>query len=276
MEYPHKKTLYLTCLLIGVITGSILVICLYFANWSILITSYNENDGALGVILIIVFRIAILSGMTCYTFFRWFKQEEHYLSDIPFLFGLFFLLLVFGKALDLLGDLVFFYIEDSIILLILKIRFIILIISLLPMIYLSIGMILFSLSLKEKYNKLKDEQFHNKIRKTIIILILLIESVAGIFAPSITVLSFYYPIIAIPSLLTIFWLFYFAFKNKRLSQVDPSILTIGFGALLVSQILRPLAQFFIGESVSFLIVVEIIDLIIFLIIFIGFYKKANY
>ena len=112
MEYPHKKTLYLTCLLIGVITGSILVICLYFANWSILITSYNENDGALGVILIIVFRIAILSGMTCYTFFRWFKQEEHYLSDIPFLFGLFFLLLVFGKALDLLGDLVFFYIDS--------------------------------------------------------------------------------------------------------------------------------------------------------------------
>lgn len=54
------------------------------------------------------------------------------------------------------------------------------------------------------------------------------------------------------------------------------MLTIGFGAYLISQIVRPLAQFIIGENALFIVITEIIDIIIGLVIFIGYIKKSNY
>ncbi|MHA2475355.1 MAG: hypothetical protein ACXAES_19225 [Promethearchaeota archaeon] len=162
------------------------------------------------------------------------------------------------------------------VLIITKLRFIIMILDFLPMIYLSIGMILFSLSLKEKNRSLRDEKRLNAVRVRIIILIIISELTAILTINSISIISILYPIVVIPSLITIVWLFNFAYRNKRLSQVNASILWIGFTAYLVSQIVRPLVQFIIGESALFLIIAETLDLSIFVVIFIGFYKRANY
>ncbi|MHA1914471.1 MAG: hypothetical protein ACW986_03660 [Promethearchaeota archaeon] len=276
MISSQKKKFYFSAILSSVILGIVLITLLYYFSWTFIVESYIEYNGALGVVLVITSRIGIVSGMTIYTFIQWFKQEEQYFSDLPFLFGLFFLLLVFGKTIDMYNAFIFFQVGEFMVLIITKIRFIIMILDFLPMIYLSIGMILFSLSLKEKNRSLRDEKHLNTVRVRIIILIIISELAAILIINSISIISILYPIVVIPSLLTIVWLFNFAYRNKRLSQVNASILWIGFSAYLVSQIVRPLVQFIIGESPLFLIIAETLDLSIFVVIFIGFYKRANY
>jgi len=276
MRLENKKKFYLTVISISVIIGAISVVLLYIFNWNAIVQSYLTHEGALGVVLIISSRIIILSGMVIYTFYKWFQQEQQYFSDLPFLFGIFFLFLVFGKALDLFADFIYFELNETLVLNVLKTRYFIMIFDFLPMIYLSTEMILFSFSLRSRFNRLTNEEMRNKINYRLIFSILLIEFIAGFLAPSVRSLTIYYPIIIIPSLLTIFWLFRFAYKNKRLSQVNTLILTIGFGAYLISQIVRPLAQFIIGESDVFVIFAESIDLVIFLVIFLGFYRESKY
>ena len=276
MSISRKRNFYFLTLSSSVSLGIIAVLSLYYINWNSIVESYVTIEGALGVVLAISLRITIVSGMALYTFYQWFKQEEQYLSDLPFLFGLYFVLLVFGKALDLFGAFIFFQLNDFIVLTVLKVRFFIMILNFFPMIYLSSEMILFSFSLKPRFKNLTNERKRNKISVRFIVVIILIESIAGILATNQRTLSIYYPVIVIPSLLTIVWLFNFARKNKRLSQINTLTLTIGFSAYLISQIIRPLAQFVIGESAMFLILAETLDLIIFVIIFLGFYGESHF
>ena len=276
MTFQKNKGIYLFLLLLGVILGIAAIFLLYYFNWSTVITSYQAHEGAFEVVIITGVRILIVLLMAFYTFYKWFQQEQQYFSDLPFLFGIFFLFLVFGKALDLFADFIFFQLDETLVLNVLKTRYFIMIFDFLPMIYLSMEMILFSFSLRPKFNRLTNEEMRNKINYRLIFSILLIEFIAGILAPSVRSLTIYYPIIIIPSLITIFWLFRFAYKNKRLSQVNTLILTIGFGAYLISQIVRPLTQFIIGESDIFVILAESIDLVIFLVIFLGFYQESKY
>jgi len=276
MRFIEKKYVYQSSLILSILIGITSFIYLYSLNWTLIAESFTENQGALGIVLIISGRIGILSGMVLYIFYEWFKQEEQYLSDIPFLFGIFFLFLAFGKALDLFNDFMYFKLDNTLRLLIFKARYIILILDLFPMIFLSIDMLLFSLSLKDRFERLTNEKIRSKIKRRLLVLIITIELMAGIMVQSIELLSILYPIVAIPSLITIVWLFNFAWRNKRLSQVNTHILMIGFGLCLISQIIRPLLQFVVGESPKYVIIAESIDLIIFTIIFIGFYKKSNY
>jgi len=276
MSYNQNKKIYLSTILLGIITGITLIALLYYFSWSLIVESYFENEGAFGVVLAIVSRIGIVAGMTIYTFRQWLKQEEQYFSDIPFLFGMFFLFLIFGKSLDLFNNFIYFKLDENLVLLVFKARYIISVLDLFPMIYLSMDMLLFSLSLKKRFEKLTKEKHREKIKKRLLLLILIIEFIAGIVAPNLTLLSILYPIIIIPSLLTIAWLFHFAWRNKRLSQVSTYILMIGFGLYLISSIIRPLTQIIVGESSLFVIIAESIDIVVFAIIFIGFYKKANY
>ena len=275
MQYDQNKRIYLSTILLGIITGITLIVLLYFFSWSLIVESYFENEGTF-VVLVILSRIGIVAGMTIYTFHQWLKQEEQYFSDIPFLFGIFFLFLIFGKSLDLFNNFIYTKLDKDLVLLVFKARYIISVLDLFPMIYLSMDMLLFSLSLKKRFEKLTKEKHRAKIKKRILILILIVEFIAGIIAPNLTLLSILYPIIIVPSLLTIAWLFNFAWRNKRLSQVSTYILMIGFGLYLISSIIRPLTQIIVGESSLFVIIAESIDLVVFAIIFIGFYKKSNY
>ncbi|MFW9988646.1 MAG: hypothetical protein ACFFC3_08325 [Candidatus Odinarchaeota archaeon] len=275
MVIQKNKSVYLIFLITGLVLGIAAIFFLYAFNWALIIDTYQTHEGALGVVIIIGIRIIIVSLMTIYTFYSWFKQEKQYFSDMPFLFGNFFLLLIFGKLLDLFGDFTY-YQNEELNFIILKARYFIAIFDLLPMIYLSIYMILISLSLNEKYKKYTDEKLLNKIKIRILIIILLIEIITGIIIPTIEILSLIYPIIVIPSLITIAWLFYFAWRNQRLSQVNTYILMIGFSLYLISSILRLLIQIIIGESTLFVIIAESIDVLIFIIMFIGFYKESDY
>lgn len=272
----NQKRIYFSTLLSIIAMGTILMCMLYFVNMASIIESIVQFEGMWAVVLIILIRIVIVSGMAYYTFLQWFKQEEQYLSDIPFLFGVLFLILSFGKALDLFLDLSYYQLDPAFILFLSKSRLLLLILDLIPMIYLSIGMILYVFALRLNSKKFNDEKHRDKIRLRIIIVIIIIELSIVIIAPSITIISIIFPFIVIPSIITIVWLFAYVYKHKSLSQVNALILSIGFGILLVSQIVRPLLHVILGESPTFIIIAEIIDLSVFGLIFIGFYKKANY
>ena len=276
MARQNNTRIYLYLILLGAILGVITVILLYTFNWAIIVTTYQTHEGTLGILLVFCVRISIVFLMSVYTFFRWFQQEKQYFSDMPFLFGVFFLLLIFGKLLDLFIDFSYFQLNRGLLLLIMKVRYIIAILDLLPMIYLSTYMILISLSVKKRFSRLGNEKVLNKVRVRFLIIVVAIEIFVSIFILTIEIAPIIYPITILPSLISIVWLFNFAWKNQRLSQVNTFILMIGFGLYLITSILRPLMQFIIGESPLFVIIAESMDIIIFLIIFIGFYKESNY
>ncbi|MFX0039883.1 MAG: hypothetical protein ACFFCY_11750 [Promethearchaeota archaeon] len=276
MVFQKKKVTYLFLLVFGVIIGTLSILLLYSFNWTIITTTYLTHEGTLGIVLTIGVRIIIVSLMAVYTFYRWFKQEQQYFSDIPFLFGVFFLLLIFGKMLDLFIDFSYFGLDSGLQLLVFKGRYLIAIFDLLPMIYLSIFMILLSLSVKKRFNKLTNEKYLNKIRVRILLIIVAIEVFVCIFIVNVEIAPIIYPITILPSLIAIVWLFYFAWRNHRLSQVNTFILMVGFGLYLITSILRPLIQYIVGESPLFVIIAESLDIIIFLIIYLGLYKKSNY
>ncbi|MFX0002082.1 MAG: hypothetical protein ACFFAA_13010 [Promethearchaeota archaeon] len=276
MVLQKKKVVYLFLLVFGVIIGTLSILLLYAFNWTIITTTYLTHEGTLGIVLTIGVRIIIVSLMAIYTFYRWFKQERQYFSDIPFLFGVFFLLLIFGKMLDLFIDFSYFGLDSALQLLVFKGRYLIAILDLLPMIYLSIFMILLSLSVKRRFNKLTNEKYLNIIRMRLLLIIIAIEVFVCIFVVNVAIAPIIYPITILPSLIAIVWLFNFAWRNHRLSQVNTFILMIGFGLYLITSILRPLIQYIVGESPLFVIIAESLDIIIFLIIYLGLYKKSNY
>lgn len=269
-----KARTYKILLLLIVVSGLVPLLLLYLLYLREIQQAITHTEGAWPVVIIILIRIGFISVMSYYMFHRWFKQEEQYLSDIPFLFGIFLLLLAFGKILDLFWDLTFFTFNDDFVMLLLKIRFFIIILEMAPLIFLSINMILYLRSLRGKSTG--DEKQRNKATFRIMLLIVAIETTAVILAPNFLIMGILLPCIVIPSILVIIWMFLFAYKNKRLSQVHPLIIAIGFIAWFISNIARVVLQIVFGETPTYIFTAEMIDFFVFLIIFLGFCLKANY
>ena len=108
-----KKKKYKLSLILSVILGSIAVIALYSTNIKAITDGYNQTEGMNFVVLVISIRICVLTGMAYFVFHRWFQQEKQYFSDLPFLFGFFFTVLIFAKALDLFWDLTYFRFNEE-------------------------------------------------------------------------------------------------------------------------------------------------------------------
>ncbi|MFW9826677.1 MAG: hypothetical protein ACFFEY_03545 [Candidatus Thorarchaeota archaeon] len=271
MSLLNNKHLYIYSIIISISISSILVFVLYFINFPLIVKAFAEYEGAHEVVLTISIRIILLSIISIYLFNKWFKQEAQYLSDIPFLLGMFFLILLFGKAVDLFWDLTFFTFSDNLVLLFLKFRFFIIIFEVAPLIYLGFEIIFFRL--EDRFLKLKDKKFMNKLRVILILIIVTIEANAVIIASNNTTIGMLLPYIVIPSLLGIVYIFFLAYRLNRLTVVKPGILTIGFLLYLISNIFRPIMQNILGEAASYIIVAEAVDIFVFLMIFFGLYKK---
>ncbi|MFX1417650.1 MAG: hypothetical protein ACFE9N_01890 [Promethearchaeota archaeon] len=121
-----------------------------------------------------------------------------------------------------------------------------------------------------------DSKKINRVSLIILGIIAAIEATLIIITPNTTFAGINIAIFIVCSFLVITWMFYFSHRNKRLSQVNTLLLTIGFGAYLISQIIRPLIQFIIGENALFVVITEIVDIIISIIIFIGYIRKSKY
>ncbi|MFX0001293.1 MAG: hypothetical protein ACFE88_14360 [Candidatus Hermodarchaeota archaeon] len=271
MSTINRSMLYKHSLIISTLFAIIVVYIIYLFNFDLILLAFRDYEGALQVVIVISIRIFLLLIICIYLFSKWFKQEAQFLSDIPFLLGLFFLVLIFGKATDLLWNLTFYTFNDDIVLLFLKFRFFIIITEVAPLIYLGMEIIFFRL--EDRFSKLKDKDYMNRLRVILITLIIIIETIIIIAGPNFTIMGIILPIILIPSLLGIVYIFYMAYRLNRLKVVKPGILTIGFFLYMLSNIFRPVMQNLLGETATYIIVVEIVDIIIFVIIFLGLYKK---
>ncbi|MHA2035606.1 MAG: hypothetical protein ACW98X_04175 [Promethearchaeota archaeon] len=268
-----KKTTYKIVILTSVFLGFIGVLLLFLLNSSLVVNALVNVEGMIQATLIILVRIIILSITTYYLLNKWFKQEAQYLSDIPFLLSLFFLILTFGKAIDLFWDMTFNILSEGIVLLLLKIRYITIVLEVAPLIYLGLEILFFRL--EDRFQKLKNKTHRDKLRIRLISLMVIIELVVIIMTPGYNTLALLLPVIVIPSLLGIVYIFFLAYRLNRLTVVKPKFLTIGFFLYLISNILRPVMQRVLGDNASYISVVELIDIFVFLVIFLGLYKKKS-
>ncbi|TFF95954.1 MAG: hypothetical protein EU547_06935 [Promethearchaeota archaeon] len=269
-----KRQKYLLGLFLSFLFILLVIAVLYYYFLETILLSWEATQGIIQVTILTTIKIITVSIIGLYLIKQWFKQEDLYLSDLPFLTGLFFLILVPAKFLDLLSAFIKDYVIDPIFLTIVKLRFFLAILNLVPMIFLSIGMILFYLSLNENKNRFKDKNKREKTQKYIIIIIALIELFLIIIAPNYTTLFNIVPLLVIPSLIMIVWVFAFAHKNKKLTNINPLIVAIGFGLYLLTTIYRSLGQYIFELSI-YIITSEVFEIITFIIIFIGLIKKQS-
>jgi hypothetical protein len=272
LKKQKKYEIYISTL---IILGLFFTAFSYYLNLPEIIKTFQTIQEAWLNLFVITIKIVVVFTMGIFLLLKWFKQDKQYFSDIPFLFSSFFIILVFAKFFDLLIISVFYQEDPNSVLLLIKTRFILGVFNLVPMLYLSIGMILFYLSLNEKYKKLRDNKEIEKIRNIAIMIIIIIESSAIIFAPRYEFIVTITPLLVIPSLIMIIWMFLFANRNEKLSNVNTLIIATGFILYLFSTIFRSVGQNYIVYEIYFALS-ELFETLSFLVIFTGILKKSNY
>ncbi|MBD3339119.1 MAG: hypothetical protein GF353_08415 [Candidatus Lokiarchaeota archaeon] len=271
-KISKKNRTYLTLLLIIVLIASIAMFFLFIFFAPIMVLTLNTIQGAWFIIFVIVLRIILTTSMAVYCLHLWLTQDKSYLDDLPNLLFLFFLFFTFGKVYDIFQNLVTLYIDRELNLLIMKVRYIIVVLSLIPMLYFSLKMVLTLRSIK---NPSLTSQRRKKIVHRSLSLILIIEFIIILSGPSMEFISILLPIIAIISLLVIAWVFYIAHKTKSLFAINPIIVSYGFFLYLFTQLLRPIL-YLTQEVFVYSFVSEILDALVFLIVFWGLISKPHY
>ncbi|MBD3340090.1 MAG: hypothetical protein GF353_13330 [Candidatus Lokiarchaeota archaeon] len=182
-----------------------------------------------------------------------------------------------GKAIDLLYKLIFFYSDQSELLLVLKIRYLYIVYMMAPLIYFGF-IVLFCPDLFQ-FKTIQDPSRKVFGSFSIIIIISTIESCLILIATDIEFLSLVLICTHIPSLLWISISFLYAYKKRVVSQNNLFIVGIAFCIDLIlyvsSLLLTDTRQKSIGFSPYFTIIAESIDLVIIILIFLGFYLKSN-
>ena len=98
-----------------------------------------------------------------------------------------------------------------------------------------------------------------------------------VFAPTIEFLQSFLGILVTFSVFTIAWMFRFAYKQKRLSQINPLIVSIGFIMYVISNVFRSIVSVLFPSSKEVIILFfEIVDIVLYAIIFVGFITLAKY
>ena len=270
MESKKKKFLYYIFAVI--IALAIFFSVLYSLYWSTLITIIFSIEGLwIGVVAIIA-RVIILGIMSFVLFRKWLKQEAIYVSDAYFLFGSFFGILTWGKILDLFYNLMYISGENPEFSLLLgKIRFVVIIVNLLPVLYIGLEAILIYINMN-KNQEMSKKQF-NKLRLRIMLGYVLVASLVPILSPSVAFFNLAFPFVTVLIYIAIAFMFLFMYKNKRLVQANGLIIGIAFICFLVSNLIR---MILINQNVSYGIFAELIDIAVNLLIFIGFISKPKY
>ncbi len=275
IEWDSMRKRYVSILLIAIIIGIVGLITGYIIFSKYILESIEILEGELIPISVIFARMILLSGIAFHLYVKWLKQEHSYLTDIPFLMALSLIFLVFGKGLHLLHNLIHFTAPEIVGLTVLRIRFAIVIMKFLPLLTIGLYLYLYHGYQERPVPKgVKVDDHINKVRLRIIILLLAIQMFLILIAADTTVLGILTPVIIIPSLLFIIWTFYLAHKYKRIKQISAGLVTLGFTLYLLSSILRPILQNTL-EALSYITISETIDLIIYIIIGIGFMKPST-
>jgi len=270
-EKKRKFRLYL----ISVVTITLIsYIVLFILFWDLLGGVLIANQVLWIGFAISLSKVVILALMSFYIFRRWLKQDAIFTSDAYFLFGSFFWILLSGKILDIFWNLGFVgsVLDMNYLLFLLKIRFAIVILTIVPILFVSLEAILTFVNLYKK-KEMNKQQF-NKIRKRIIIIYIILIAVLIIIAPSVPFMNIMLPIISFPMFLFISVMFIYMYRNKYLSQAHGLIIGLSFFLLIIASIIRSVL------SLSFeaipVITAEFIDIGVYILMFIGFITKPGY
>lgn len=269
-----KKKFKIYLLITGIlVTLSFSLLFGYF--WNQLVVVLNQVDGAWFAAVSGVIRIIILVIMSSILYSKWFKQEKIYVSDAYFLFAIFFSILVIGKIYDLYINLITFSesATTDFILFITKIRYFIVALNLMPILYIGLET---TLALISAYIKDVTKSQFNKIRLSIIGTYLGLVLFIIIMAPSLNSLIIALPYFTLGIYLIIAIMFFFMYKNKRLSQANSLLIGISFLCLIASSLIRSVITVIALEIPSIFVIAEILDIIINFLIFLGFITRARY
>lgn len=256
---------------------TIIIFLIYFSafylNWIKLNEAYIIEENLWIISLIIIIRMLIFVAMSFILFSKWFKQEAVYTSDAYFLFAVFFAIITAGKILDLFWNLTFisegFSTEFTLVLL--KVRFSVIVLNAFPLLFIGLEALI---TIFNTYIKNMTKKQFNKARLITIIIFLGIVSVIIIIAPTIDLLSKLLPIITAGTMIGIVIMFFFMYKNKRLSQANGLIIGLGFLLAVISSFIRSILNASLASTG--LIYAELLDMLVYFIIFAGFMTKPKY
>jgi len=270
----EKKRKFRIYLLIIVLSTLISYSILYTLFWDALSEVLINLEVIFMGFIVILSKIGILALMSFYIFRRWFKQDAIYTSDAYFLFGSFFWILTSGKILDLFWNIGFVgsILDMNFLFLLLKIRFAIVILTIVPILFVGLEAILTFVNLYKK-KEMNKQQF-NKIRKEIIIIYIIVIAILIVIAPSVPFMNIMLPFISFPMFLFIAIMFLYMYRNKYLSQAHGLIIGLSFFLLIIASIVRSVLSLSL-EALP-VISAEIIDIGVYIIMFIGFISKPGY
>ena len=273
MDIKKKKfTLYL---LGASLSLTAIFFFLYFIFWSTIEYTLSDMQDIWLSIIASVIRILILAIMSAILFNKWFKQEAIYTSDAYFLFALFFMILTIGKIYDLFYNIILIsdLIDESVLLFLVKIRYVIVIVNILPVLYIGLQAMM---TLTSVYIKELTKQQFNKIRLWIVILFSAVVLTIIIIAPDITSLIRVLPYFTFAIFIALAIMFLFMYKNKHLSQANGLIIGIAFFAFIGSNIFRSIFSVSAMNEPSLFFAIEGLDIIVNTMMFIGFIRKPKY
>ncbi len=271
MERKKRAFLYSILTVILVLITSFTILFTFY--WSVLVSTLAANEGLMLGLIVIVSRILILGFMSFFLYRKWLKQEAIYTSDAYFLFGSFFGILTCGKIYDIFYTLalVSTSFDAEFILLLLKIRFFIIVVNVMPILYIGLEVIITFFNMYK--NKEMDKKQFNKLRLRIILIFILVLVLVISLASTTSFLSTILPFITLVMFLGIAIMFLFMYKNQRLSQANGLIIGIAFICFIASNLIRSVL---LNIHLYYSVLAELIDIGVTLLIFIGFVTKPKY
>ena len=225
------------------------------------------------IFTVIAFRIAVMGIMALFLFHKWFQQDRMYFTDLTFLVGLFYYILIIGKSFDILWVASSNWSYEVLAINLLKARYILILITMLPILYLGMGILLYTLSFR--YDKLT-EDFRQRLRLYIVVAYIGLGSLFILISNTVYMISYIYPFVVLPTLVGITYIFIFAHRNQRLAQVNGLIIGISFIWYAISSSLRPILTSIGPMKFGLWWLAEILDLGAFIVMFIGYLTKPKY
>ncbi|MFX0177374.1 MAG: hypothetical protein ACFE85_14240 [Candidatus Hodarchaeota archaeon] len=273
MEKKKRKYKYL--LLGSSIALLVIFLLVYSLYWSTIIYVLTQIEGTWLATIASIVRIIILGIMSFFLFRKWLKQEAIYTSDAYFLFALFFFVLTFGKIYDLLYNLILISesFGEAVLLYLQKVRFIIVVLNILPILYIGLEAIMTFISVYIK--EISKKQF-NKLRLWIVIIFLVLVSFIIVTSTSITFLISVLPFLTLAIFVMIAIMFLFMYKNKRLSQANGLIIGLAFLVFIFTNIARSIISVRALSEPSLFVIAETLDIAANFLMFIGFISKPKY
>ena len=285
IKLSSKDKIIFGFLLISTIIIYLLAIILYFMpNFLVLYDLYTTFYFNILFTVITVLRVSLSIYGSYFLFKIWLVKKTRSYLDLPFLYGLFFFVFISAKLMDLMIMLNYRLYADfgysyMFLLITIKLRYILLIVNVVPLILSGMYLYIFRLNLK------KPNFEREKVSKRLIILFsslyFPIFFIIIIFLNNIYLFSYIGAIITFSSLIFVIWMFITVYRGKILPEINSLILSIGFICYLIFNVLLPvyvnvIGQFSLeGERLAGLIL-ELGTLFSMIIVLLGFKKVANY